>query len=95
MPKPLKAVSYLEVQTHAISIALKEAQLDGLLTPETITRIADRADAISTALMTGKIVETSHDGVATIRDAEPEEEKELADPLEYPAHHAAKTTLDV
>jgi hypothetical protein len=93
--KPLKSVSFAEMQTYAISIALKEAEEAGLLTKETVLRIGDRADELIHALLSGKILETNKSGTAVIRDATADEEEELSDPAEFPVHHAVKTTLDV
>jgi len=91
---PLKALDIYSTIAYAIGLAMREAQLDGLLTKETVTRISDRAEVLKNALVDGKIVEVSKEGTAIIRDAEPDEEAELG-AEEFPFHAKSKTTLDI
>jgi hypothetical protein len=79
---------------YAISIAMREAEIDGLLTKESVFRISERADKLVNALLDGKVVDLAKDGTGKIRDVEPEEESEL-DSNEFPLHAKSKTVLDI
>lgn len=91
---PFKSLTPVAILTHAISVAMREAELDGLLTKETVFRISERADKLVAALFDGKVVELAKNGTATIRDALPEEEIEMS-AEEFPHHAKAKTILDI
>lgn len=91
---PLKSITPFAAIQYGISIALREGEIDGLLTKESVLRISKRADDLAQALIAGKIVNVHANGTGTIRDVEPDEESEL-DAEHFPLHAKSKTVLDV
>jgi hypothetical protein len=91
---PFKALSPMMAFQYAIGIAMREAEIDGLLTKEIVFRISGRADDLARALLDGKVVDIQANGTGKIRNAAPEEESEM-DPEQFPYHAKSKTVLDI